>query len=176
MKLFSHIYIVKKKYQTALIILVSIITFISITIYSGILAAGSYPYSQSYGFYISRDSLTHTIKRFKAANISYNPPKRVGLVDGLDENGNFYNCWIYYREQNKIVFFVVVNDPENKYKSSIWLVSVNDGITLGRWHTVNDDFNRRDNKKAKTDFEDEFLKKLKLSYQDNGNGMFVFWK
>jgi hypothetical protein len=148
----------------------------TIALYSGVLAAGSYPYSQAYKFNVGSDSLIKVISKFKEKNPSYNTPLKTGLVDSIDNNGTFYNCWIYYRQQNKIAFFVVLGDIDDKEKSSIWFVGVNNGLILGQWKRINEDFDRTDNRRAKKDFEEEFLKKLKLQYKDDGNSMFVFWK
>ena len=166
----------KKLYRNILIVIIAVIAFFVLIIYSGILGAGSYPYSQTYKFPASKDSLVNAIKRFKKNNPTYDPSKEIGTTDGMDENGNFYNCWIYCPEQKEIFFFVVLGDNDNIENSSIWLVSVNNGLSLGHWRTINDDIGRSENLKQKALFCGEILDKLKLNYKDDGNNAFVFWK
>jgi len=159
-----------------LIVIISIIAFFVLMIYSGILGAGSYPYAQTYKFTVNKDTLVSAIKTFKKNNPENNPPKEIGLTDGIDENGNFYNCWVYYPQQNEIVYFVVVANYDNVEKSSVWLVSINRGLTLGHWRTINDDIGRSENMKEKALFRAKILDKLKLEYKDDGNNALVFWK
>jgi hypothetical protein len=166
----------KKLYRNILIVIIAIIAFFVFIIYSGILSAGSYPYSQTYKFPVNKDTLISRIRKFKENNPTYDPPKDAGLTDGMDENGNFYNCWVYYPQQNKIVFFVILGDNDNVGSSSIWLIRINDGLTLGHWGTINDNIGRSENLKQKELFRTEILDKLKLNYKDDGNNAFVFWK
>ena len=165
----------KKRYK-ALIFIGAVIVFFLILIYSGFLSAGSYPYSQTYKFYVSKDSLISAMRKFKEDNSTYKPPKEVGLIDGLDKNGNFFNSWVYYPKQNKIVFYVILSNYDNIKSSYIWLISINDGLTLGHWRTINDDIGRSENLKQKELFRKQILDKLKLDYEDDGNNAFVFWK
>jgi len=165
----------KKRYKV-LIFLLAVIAFFVVVTYSGLLSAGSYPYSQTYKFSVSKDSLVNAIKKFKKIDTLYNPPKEVGLIDGLDENGNFYNCWVYYPKQDEIVFFVILGDNDNAESSSIWLIRINKGLILGHWSTINDDIGRSENLRQKRLFRTQILDKLKFRYKDDGNNAFVFWK
>lgn len=166
----------KKLYRNILIVIIAVIAFFVLLIYSGFAGAGSYPYSQTYKFTVKKDTLVSRIKKFKENNPAYDPPKEIGLKDGMDENGNFYNCWVYYPQQNKIVFFVILGDNDNVENSSIWLIGVNDGLTLGHLGTINDNIGRSENLKQKALFCTQILDKLKLNYKDDGNNAFVFWK
>jgi len=165
----------KKRYKV-LIFLGAIIVFLLIGIYSGLLSAGSYPYSENYKFHVDSARLINAIEKFKRENPSYNVPKQVGLVDTLDENKIFYNFWIYYSQQNEMVFFIVEGNYNDKENSTLRLISVNHGLTLGQWKTINDDIGRSENLSQKEQFQTQFLDKLNLDYKDDGNSMFVFWK
>jgi hypothetical protein len=167
---------VKKSLRNFLIVVVLIIAFLAIGIYSGALSAGSYPYSENYKFPINEDSLISKIKKFKDNNPIFKVPKKVGLIDSLDENKIFYNFWIYYPQQNKIVFFIVESDYNDSHNSTLRLISINNGLTLGHWGTINDDIERSENLEEKKQFQTQILDKLNLDYKDDGNAMFIFWK
>jgi hypothetical protein len=77
------------------------------------------------------------------------------------------------QNKNSIICFYV-NGEGNK--SIVNLVPVNQGFETPVYKIINKDLNRRENLKVKEEFENVFLKKLKLPYKDKGNNMFVFWK
>ena len=165
----------KKRYKI-LLILGGILAFLIVVIYSGILSAGSYPYSENYIFQTDSGRLVNSIKEFKRNYPSYNVPRQVGLVDTSDENKIFHNNWIYDAQKNEIIFFIIESNFGNKKSSTLRLISINYGLSLGNWKTVNDDIGRTENLDIKKQFKIQLLDKLGLPYSDDGNGMFVFWK
>jgi lipopolysaccharide export LptBFGC system permease protein LptF len=165
----------KTRYKV-LILFVVVIAFFVIAIYSGFLSSGSYPYSENYKFHENSDSLISAIRTFKKNNPNFNATKEIGLIDSLDENNIFYNFWIYYPQQNEIVFFIVEGDYNDKNNSTLRLISVNSGLSLGHWRTINDDIGRTENLAQKKQFQTQVLDKLKMNYKDDGNNNFVFWK
>ena len=162
--------------KKALVGIVIILGFTIFTLYSGIFAAGSYPYSETYKFKVSSDSLIAAINRFQARWPAYKVPIS-NFNDGKDNStSTFYDAWIYYQKQNQIVHFVILDDYKSPGNSIIRLHAVNNGLTLENWKIVNYDLGRTENLRVKKQFEDEVLKKIKLVYDDDGNSAFVFWK
>jgi hypothetical protein len=165
----------KTRYKVLIFFVVVIAFFVTAT-YGGFLSSGSYPYSENYKFHANSDSLISAIKTFKKNNPNFNAPKEIGLIDSLDENNIFYNFWIYYPQQNEIVFFIVEGDYNDKNNSTLRLISVNSGLSLGHWRTINDDIGRTENLAQKKQFQTQVLDKLKMNYKDDSNNNFVFWK
>jgi hypothetical protein len=165
----------KRRYKI-LITILAIAAFFITAVYSGILSSGRYPYSENYKFHLNSDSLILAIKRFKENNLVYKVPKEIGLIDSLDDNKIFYNFWMYYPAQNEIVFFIVEGDYNDKENSTLRLIRINYGLTLGQWGTINDDIARSANLMEKKQFQTQILDRLKLGYKDDGNNSFVFWK
>jgi hypothetical protein len=78
--------------------------------------------------------------------------------------------------ENETIHIVTFSNPDNLNNSSIYLDAVNEGKYLGHWKVVNRDYDRDKNLRVKKVFAERLLNKLRFSYKDKGNGMFIFWK
>jgi hypothetical protein len=163
----------KKRYKI-IIICVCVICLIAFAIFGGLVGSGNYGYAQQYEFNTTDSVLINKVKLIKDQNPDFRIPSSISLKDYL-ANGKFH-FYIYYKNENQIVHCFIMNTLNNPNNTSIYLDAINYGLTLGNWKVVNSDYDRSDNLKVKLQFEERFLNKLKLPYQDEGNGNFVFWK
>jgi hypothetical protein len=164
-----------KKIYKIIIILLSVICFIAFGIYGGLIGGGSYQYAQQYEFDVTKPVLIKAVQHFKDENPDCKIPENLSLPDDSDSVGR-YHFYIYYKKENKIVHGFIWNNIDNTNKSSIYLHAINDGLVLGNWKVINSDYDRSENLKAKEDFNENFLNKLKLRYKNEGNSSFIFWK
>ena len=107
-----------------------------------------------------QDSLfIHKVEQFKKLNPQYAVPASVGVYDGRsDSNSHQHNFYFYYPDGDQIIYtFAESNfdNPENK--TDFAFVSVNDGLTLGNWSTINDDFSSAENAEQKKKFKETIL-------------------
>lgn len=164
------------KVKPLLIIILSIlgiVIFILIGAYSGLVDGGSYPYAQQYKFEVNDPTLIRAIKDFKKDNPNFKVPEDLSLPDSSDSYR--YNFYLYYQDKSQLFHCFLMTADDSK-GSSIYLDAVNNGLILGNWKRVNEDYDRDANLKIKKEFRERFLNKLKLAYHDEGNGSFVFWK
>ncbi len=144
----------------------SFIVCICIIFISCNFAPGSYPYAERYVFNTSEKDLIAAIVFFKRDNPKYNVPQSVGLKDGRNNADDYwYHIYFYYPEENQIVYTWV--RLEGKTKTDFALVSINDGLTLGKWKEINKGFSSAENVEQKKKFEDRVLKKVKAILQLN---------
>jgi hypothetical protein len=157
---------------------VVILTCLIIIFYvGGTYSSGSLGYAQQYQFNVSNTQLIKAVERFKSENKSFNPPPNYSEPDSADTYiPDFFNVYLFYYDQNSIVYLVIDKDHQDINKSTIYFVSINEGLKGPFYKRVNKDFDRDDNLKIKKEFEERILKKLGLPYKDKGNGMFIFWK
>lgn len=121
-------------------------------------APGSYPYAEKYRINLSDSSLTQKVNEFKILNPQYSVPKSTGLQDGLSEDRHWYIFYFFIEEKDLILLTYVRSIDSSS--SNFGLVSINNGIELGRWMEVNNDLTGIENSSVKKLFEDEILSKI----------------
>lgn len=123
------------------------------------LAGGSYPYAETYEFQTNPEQVIEAVKRFKTENPSFIVPVSVGLKDGKSERSDdhWYHIYFYDKSENKILSTWI----RGGNTATFAFVGVNDGLQLGNWKQINDDFSNAENKKWKGKFEQEILNKVK---------------
>ncbi len=167
----------KRNYIKTTIIAVTIIICVFTVIYIGYnVAPGMDPYSERYEYNVSSNQLIEAIEKFKDTNKEYQIPQ-INLPDHYDTNSNvvrYYHIYIYYQKENQILHLWVANDIENKSKSYLNFVGVNDGLQLGHWKKINHDYSKNENTKLKDQFEQQVLKKMGINYINKGNSMSIF--
>ena len=164
----------KKKWKVVIAIIVILTFFLAAIYLVGSYSSGSFGYAQQYQFNVNKIELIKAVERFKNENNSFNPPSIYLTRDSLDTYTSNFNVYVYYPNQNSIVYFFI--DNQDRKTSNINLVSINEGLTNPYYKRVNKDFDREHNLKIKEEFKERVLNKLGLSYEDKGNGMFIFWK
>jgi len=134
-------------------------------------APGSYPFAEIYEFNSNEKQLIDLVENFKKNNPQYNVPMN-NLFDGRkDSNDYWFHVYLYYPNENELIYFWIRQSSSSSEKTEIGLVSINEGLILGNWKEVNDKFSRSENREIKKKFEERVLNKLGLEYKDEGNGM-----
>lgn len=131
------------------------------------IAAGSYPYAERYELNYSEVAVKNAINKFKNENPKYIVPKvnvnGQATWDLIDEQSSepkhWYYVYFYYPKENQIIF--TWTRPSGKGKTTLAFVSINQGLTIGNWKHINQDFNSAQNKEEKKKFEQLVLNKIK---------------
>ena len=115
----------KKKWKIALAIIIGLLSFIALGYLAAAISSGSLNYAQQYKFKVSKKQLIQTIERFKDQNKEFLPPPGYSKPDSVEADvPNFFNIYIYYADQNSIVYLVIDNDNQDPNESTInfvWL-------------------------------------------------------
>lgn len=165
----------KKKYKTILISF-GVVGLLAFALFGAILGSGNDGYAQKYEFEVSSAALIKAVENLKSGNPTFNPPAGIYEPDSLDTSNSHFNVEVYSKKENISFGFFIEKDDSKLNKSFLYLVSINRGTDFRDWKFANRDLNRSDNLKVKKVFEEEILNKLKLTYKNKGNGMFIFWK
>ncbi len=147
--------------KKVLLLVGAIIALIGTAYWVGnIFAPGSYPNAEVYMISVNEEDLIKEIANFKKANPQYCVPVQVRLSDGRTDSMDYwFHIYFYYPEERQILYTWV--RAESKGKTKFAFVSINDGLTLGKWKDINKDFNRMDNKMQKEKFETLILNRIK---------------
>ena len=116
---------------------------------------GSYPNAETYELAYPESQVIDAINQFKTEN-----PKIAGPDFLTDEriNEHWYKVYFYFPDEDKIVY--TWTRPSGKNKTTFALVSLNDGLTLGNWKDINNDFGFFENRRLKRIFEERILSKI----------------
>ena len=103
------------------------------------LAPGSYPYAEEYEVNLNEPALIESIKKFKINNPQYNVPEEIQLKDGRnDEQDLWYHIYFYFPDENQILY--TWTRTSGKQTTTFALVSINQGLIIGKWKEINKDF------------------------------------
>ena len=75
------------------------------------------------------------------------------------ETDHIYKFYFYDKTTNKILF--TWTRPSGRSTTTFAFVSINDGLDLGHWKDVNDDYGFFENRKILKDFEETILERIK---------------
>jgi hypothetical protein len=82
------------------------------------------------------------------------------LTDGKEqETDHWYKFFFYDKERNQILF--TWTRPSGPNTTTFAFVAINNGLDLGHWKDINDDFGFFENRKIKRSFEETILKRVK---------------
>ncbi len=124
------------------------------------LAPGSYPHAEEYEINSNEALLIKAIQGFKKDNPQFNVPEQTQLRDGRNnDKDHWYHLYFYYPQENQIVY--AWTRPIDGKRTTFAFVSVNQGLTLGNWKEINNDFDRSENNEQKRKFEERILSKIK---------------
>jgi len=130
-------------------------------------ASGSYPFAEIYELNYSEDKVIKAVEQFKIQHSDMIAPKvtienkgSYDLKDSEGRTGNsyWYKIYFYYPKENQIIF--TWTRPNGNGKTSFAFVSVNNGLDIGHWKEINDDFGFVENRRIKKDFEEGILKPI----------------
>jgi len=131
---------------------------------------GSWPRAEIYEFNIPENELVAIITEFKEENPHLKVPTLEGfqLTDGRrDTSDHWFYIHFYDKDNDQII--KTWTRPASRTTTSFAFVSVNHGLTLGNWETVNDSFWWWKNKPLKTRFETIILNGIKEKTNPNNH-------
>jgi hypothetical protein len=116
---------------------------------------GSYAHAETYELDYPESEVIKAINELKTEN-----PNIAGPDFLADEriNGHWYKVYFYFQDENKIVY--TWTRPSGKNSTTFAFVGLNDGLTLGNWKDINDDFGFSENRRLKAIFEERILKEI----------------
>lgn len=131
------------------------------------MAPGSYPFAEHYQLDYPEEEVIEAIKTLKDSDPDLNVPgvtiqgNRLYLLnDGKDgETDYWYHFYFYNKKKNQILSTWTRSAGANT--TTFAFVSINNGLDLGHWKNINDDFAFFENRKIKKDFEATILKRIK---------------
>ena len=160
--------------QKRLIIIATVLTgLFFIYKLADIFAPGSYPYAEHYELNYPEDKVIEAIIKLKTSDSKLLVPKvtiqgggQLDLNDGKEkETDHWYKFYFYNKEKNEILF--TWTRPAGKNTTTFAFVSINEGLDIGHWKNINDDFVFFENKKIKKHFEETILEKIKGNLNNN---------
>ena len=157
-----------KIFGIAIIVIILLYAFVKLI---SMVASRPHDHVEEYEYKVSEKELIDRIIAFKKENPQYNVPKETNLEDAYGDTivTKYYHVYIYFPAENKIVYFFITNDLEDKNISSLNLYSINDGLQLGHWRDVNKQLGFKENREIKRKFQERVLDKLGLAYKDKLN-------
>ena len=107
-------------------------------------------------FFEARHCLINDMKREDPTIV---PPEALNLTDGQREGlGPYYLVFFYISQENELLLAYV--PPHGKDETTLALVAVQKGLTLGQWKEVNHELSSAENEVVKKHFEQMILAKL----------------
>ena len=151
----------KTQNKTTLWILAIMFGIFCLYQFARMIAPGSYPFAEVYTIDAPEEKVLNAIKEFKTThpefivpNVTINKGGSFNLSEseGRKENSFWNFNYFYYKKDNQIVFTWTRRSLENN-KTEFAFVGLNDGLDLGNWQNVNDDFGYLENRNVKAKFE-----------------------
>ncbi|WP_109745112.1 hypothetical protein [Arcicella aurantiaca] len=112
---------------------------------------------------MSDSSLIKKVEIFKQKNPTFNAPSVTELTDNNSVTGNRYICYFYYKEENQIILTWIKAIDEKQTQFAI--VSINDGLELGKWKELNKDYDYFETIKEREKFEKRILQPMQISFK-----------
>ena len=119
------------------------------------LAPGSYARAETYKFNIPEETLIEIINEVKAENKELDAKAHFG--DSKDKHWHYF----YFQYQDKKQIIHTWTRPKNKTITTFAFVGYKSKKDLGNWVSANKYFWWWKNSRAKTEFEERILKKIK---------------
>jgi hypothetical protein len=141
---------------------------------SSILAAGSYPFAEIYELNASEEVVIRAIDKFKVKHPEYIVPNvtiqnegsfNLSESEGRKDSSYWYFVYFYYPKENQIL--LTWTRPNNEGGTSLAFVSINDGLELGHWKEINNDFWFLENRKLKKQFNERIVNEIQSTLYQN---------
>jgi len=134
---------------------------------------GSYGHAEQYELNYPEDKVIEAINKLKTSDSGLLVPKvtiqnsgQHDLNDGKEKESDFwYKFYFYDKGKNHILF--TWTRPSGRNTTTLAFVSINEGLDLGHWKDVNDDYGFFENRKILKDFEETILERIKKNLGDN---------
>jgi hypothetical protein len=129
---------------------------------------GSYAHAEIYELDYPEEKVIEAITRLKETDKDLVVPKvtiqnngRLDLNDGKErETDHWYKFYFYDKQKTQVLF--TWTRPSGRNTTTFAFVSVNEGLDLGYWKDVNEDFGFFENRKIIKRFEETILKRVKV--------------
>lgn len=133
---------------------------------------GSYGDAERYELDYPEEKVIEAINKLKEVDKDLVVPKvtiqnsgQWDLNDGKEKDADYwYKFYFYDKAKNQILF--TWTRPSGPNTTTFAFVSINNGLDIGHWEDINDDFGFFENKKIKKDFEETILKRVKDNLDD----------
>lgn len=124
---------------------------------------GLYPNAEMYEINLKDSTLISKIQKFKMSNSVFEVPNKIGLTDGyFGEHKERFGFYFYLKNENKTIFIWV--RALTLSQAQLAFVSVNEGVELGNWKELNNDYDFFETRKERERFENLVLKRLDITY------------
>jgi len=138
-----------------------------------IFSPGSYGHAEKYELNYPENEVIDAITKLKSQDNDLVVPKvsiqnsgQWDLNDGKEkETDNWYKFYFYDRDKNQILF--TWTRPSGPNTTTFALISINQGLDLGHWKDINDDFGFTENREVINSFETSILKRVQDILTDN---------
>lgn len=171
----------KKRILKTVGILTIIVGVIVILLFGDYIAprAGSGSFTEKYKFNIDEDKLINAIEKFKQDNPQFVVPKEILLQNrtthglrmdsGYDAIRNAYGFTLYFRQKAEAMTFWIMQQDINGCE--VGLTVITKGPTFDTMKLLYRQLSIKESKEAKNFFEEQFLDKLSIKYEKEGNGL-----
>ena len=137
-----------------------------------IFSPGSYGHAERYELDYPEERVIEVMTKLKDVDKDLVVPKvtiqnsrQWVLSDGKERKTDYwYKFYFYDKEKNQILF--TWTRPSGPNKTTFAFVSINNGLDLGHWKDINDDFGFFENRKILKRFEEKILKKVRNNLGD----------
>ena len=146
------------------IVIVAAIALIFIKM-AAILAPCSYCYAEHYIFNSNEKELITTIENLKKKHPEYIVPNNLASDGKVDDF--YFSYFIYNKTQNKILTFCTRSIDSNS--TELLFIGINDGLVLGNWKGINEEYKGEENSRIKEEFQKKILDQIGIKYKDDGN-------
>jgi len=156
------------------IIIISIVLLGLVSIYkiASLITPGSYPFAENYILNYPEKDVIEAIERIKSADNDLKVPTvtiqnsgQHELNDGKkNESDYWYKFYFYNKKKDQIIF--TWTRPIDNNKTTFAFVSINEGLNIGNWKNINEDFDFLENRKLKNEFENTILKKIEKTLNE----------
>ena len=144
--------------RTLIIILIVLGGLFFLYKFADMFSPGSYGHAETYELNYPEDKVIEAVRKLKNSDTTLAVP--IGLKDGKEkQSDHWYNLYFYDKKNNRIMF--TWTRPSGRTSTTFAFVAINNGLTLGNWKDVNDDFGHPENKEVIKDFEETILKQVK---------------
>ena len=155
----------KVKTQVFIVMVVVICTFLGCYKLVRMIAPGSYPFAEEYVLNYAESEVKAAINQLKQEDHSLLVPDVTindTIVTALSDhqNDHWYTFYFYLKDRKSIVLTYTRSALEGK-KTIFAFVGINEGLELGNWRNINDDFGFFENRRLKKESEERILNRIK---------------
>lgn len=161
--------------KTKIFFLIGLLAVVIIGLYhlAKLFSPGSYSYAETYELNYSEEMVIKAVKQLKIQHKEMIAPKvtinndgsyDLNESEGRTEGSYWYTIYFYYPKENQIL--MTNTRPNGGGKTSFSFVSINNGLGIGHWKEINNDFDAAEKRKLRMDFEQRILKPIKKILQD----------